>query len=101
MAIKMITKEQLKNLEGMFQLCEFGAEEHECQCKNPTPGRAWFERTNPEIEEGEYYCDGCGIKHIEETVAFYDKCEANLDKELLEWTPPITEYKGNHNNPQE
>ena len=61
----MITKEQLEKLEEHFQLCEFPIEEGGCECKHPTGTRAWFERTDPEVVEGDYYCDGCGIERIE------------------------------------
>lgn len=75
-----LTKEQLRKLEDNFQLCKFEAEEGECECDKPTGIRAWFDRTDPEVIEGDYYCDKCGIEKIEKDEDFYNNFDAELYK---------------------
>ena len=59
--------EQLKLLKQHFQECEFKATgEDDCECEKAKKGeRIWFESTSYECsDEGDYYCDKCGIDEI-------------------------------------
>jgi len=59
--------------EEYFVECEFKSDGGDCdKCGSDKKGsRIWFEPTSYEYpDEGNYYCDECAVKEIEEAKAF-------------------------------
>lgn len=77
----MITDEQLALLRRHFVECEFLGDDTICCCDKAIGQRIWFENHDPEIpHEGEYYCDECGVKHLEELEEFYEHFAHNYNE---------------------
>lgn len=58
----MITEKQKEKIELEMEECSF--KDMECDFCHKIPNRLWFNRTNHEVEEGDYYCDDCAWSEI-------------------------------------
>lgn len=85
-----LKKGQLKLLEQHFEICTFKLS-GDCECNDGGTGtRCWYERTSYEYDEGNYYCDKCGlqkIKDMEEEAEWWDKNGERIYLESLKPKP--------------